>query len=866
VGQIGGVTNAVVLDGTNLFFHVGPRIARSAISASTPLSPTQPALGDILPGVPVDLKVANGYLYVAMGSAGVAVVDATTLNPLSMQKLPAGSAVAVAVGPQHLFVAAETAGIVVYDIGGDNKTLTFAETKTFSSPARRITDVETRTISGQQYLFVAGDNNATLPANRGGVLKFNVTTPGPLGTPIKVQQLDVRALRVTDGFVMAVGNTAFYALDTTELGLSGGVSATLVLTQPALNLSLNPTGNTAYLMNNGGGVDVLDVSTPTAPQVKSAGDFFTNGLVKDLAVAEFGADPLAYLHLADHYAGLSIATMPKATPGVPVLNQPGIFTPQPAVANLVATAYPQVFAYGVPASLLSTINAAGMNVLSPVGPGINPGVTTIHALTTYSDTLLVSADNDGLLRFHITPGSEPTFVDSVSTGGPAHATAVQWPLAVVANSTQGLAIMDLSDSMVVTGSAPAPAFNSNFSSVAVQGNYAYIGDSVGVPQNNAGAFRIYDFSDPTLPTAAGVLSQTGILDVKVSGNLAFLAVGAGGIRVVNITNPMSPTLIGEDDFTTLGPAQSLIVYKNYLFVAEDSAGVQMFSFQPSGLLSLVTTIPTPGNAKQLAWTPGRLYVAAEDAGLLVIEIGADVAFTKTAPATVYAGQNFTYTLKVDNIGPVVTNNVVITDALPENVTFVVGQSCTSLSGVVTCTLPSLAINASATFSVVVKSSETGVITNTAHIYSDLFDVNRADNTSSATTSVLPAADLAVIKTASLITGTAGVPFTYTVRVNNLGPSTATHVVMTDTLPSSLQLLSVIGSGCSSSQPVVCNLVALNASATTSITLVVLPAASGAITNTARIGSDVYDPNLLNNTTTSLVTEVRMYLWLPVVTR
>ncbi len=49
---------------------------------------------------------------------------------------------------------------------------------------------------------------------------------------------------------------------------------------------------------------------------------------------------------------------------------------------------------------------------------------------------------------------------------------------------------------------------------------------------------------------------------------------------------------------------------------------------------------------------------------------ADVAIGKTGPAVVSATSNLTYTISVTNFGPSSATGVVVTDALPANVTFV----------------------------------------------------------------------------------------------------------------------------------------------------------------------------------------------------
>lgn len=112
-------------------------------------------------------------------------------------------------------------------------------------------------------------------------------------------------------------------------------------------------------------------------------------------------------------------------------------------------------------------------------------------------------------------------------------------------------------------------------------------------------------------------------------------------------------------------------------------------------------------------------------------IQADLTITKTdSPDPVPSGNNVTYTLTVTNGGPDAAQNVVVTDTLPANVTFV---SCGSTGGGVcggtattpTVTFTSLGNGASATITLVatVNSSTGGgtTISNTASVTSDTFD-------------------------------------------------------------------------------------------------------------------------------------------------
>ena len=233
VGQVGGVTNAVAYYDNYIYFNVGPRLASMAISSAQPGQPFKPErYGGVLPGVPQDIKVANGYLYLALGSGGVAVVNPGTLGIVGYAALPEdtqGSTDAlmsvsnIAVTSRYLYGAAGVSGIVAYDLGPSKNRPTYVTTTKFANPVRIVTDVEYApgTDGGSAgTLYASANNNAVDPALRGGVLKFALSSSAALNPPTKIrEQIDVNALQVGGGYVYAAGNTAFYVLDTAELAI-----------------------------------------------------------------------------------------------------------------------------------------------------------------------------------------------------------------------------------------------------------------------------------------------------------------------------------------------------------------------------------------------------------------------------------------------------------------------------------------------------------------------------------------------------------------------------------------------------------------------------------------------------------------------
>jgi uncharacterized repeat protein (TIGR01451 family) len=106
---------------------------------------------------------------------------------------------------------------------------------------------------------------------------------------------------------------------------------------------------------------------------------------------------------------------------------------------------------------------------------------------------------------------------------------------------------------------------------------------------------------------------------------------------------------------------------------------------------------------------------------------------------------------------------------------------------------------------------------------------------------------------------AGTQGTYALTVSNAGPSTATGVVVTITLPAGMTVISTLGASCSvAGATVTCALGTLAPGATVSLTLVVGVAAgiSGTLTPVATVTSTTPDPNTANNTVSDPTTVKR----------
>jgi uncharacterized repeat protein (TIGR01451 family) len=252
-----------------------------------------------------------------------------------------------------------------------------------------------------------------------------------------------------------------------------------------------------------------------------------------------------------------------------------------------------------------------------------------------------------------------------------------------------------------------------------------------------------------------------------------------------------------------------------------------------------------------------------DAGtttLIVSTVDLSVVKVQSSPNPVNAGENVTYTITLTNEGLDPASDVTLTDVIPAGTTlvsftFVSGTAGTcTVNGAVNCTWLVFAAGATARYTLVLRAGDTTSISNTASVMTSSPDVDPSNDSSTATTTVTPSADLAVAKSGPSAV-TAGTNATYSVTVTNNGPSTATNVTLSDTLPAGTTFVSAT-SGCTHSAGVVtCTVPSLAplANATFSITVLVSPTASGSITNTADVSTTTTDPVGGNNRATSTAT-------------
>jgi uncharacterized repeat protein (TIGR01451 family) len=171
---------------------------------------------------------------------------------------------------------------------------------------------------------------------------------------------------------------------------------------------------------------------------------------------------------------------------------------------------------------------------------------------------------------------------------------------------------------------------------------------------------------------------------------------------------------------------------------------------------------------------------------------ADLSLSKVHNGSSFtAGGNGTYTLSVLNNGPsTATNTITVTDTLPAGLTYVsaagTGWSCGAAGQTVTCTRPGpLASGATApaiTLTAAVSASAPATLTNTANASSTDFDNVSGNNSSTDIVSVLQPPIITLTKSVNTPTAAPGSGLIYTIYYRNLGGSSASNLVINDSIP------------------------------------------------------------------------------------
>jgi hypothetical protein len=458
---------------------------------------------------------------------------------------------------------------------------------------------------------------AVVGARSLGMNVVDVTTPA---RPTTVGQLagDVSA-------VALVGQTAYALLvvpgnpshvDLAVVSLANPASPTITgrVTLGMEGLDLKVVGSLAYVAAGSAGLQIVDVSHPTAPAVVRVVD--TPGSAASVVVANgraYVADGTA-LRIVD------VAASPPAIVG-------SLATSATALAVVGSRVY------AVDGLLLKVVDASTPTAPVLLNATSDYGATRLDASGTVA--FLTSANmgtsQGGLYVWNV--ASTPAMLANVRDAFDSRGVAVAGTLAVAAGSTLGMKVVDLGvpatprvvGTLAGTVLTVAMAGQTAYALLLVPGNPSHVDlavVSLAVPSSPAIVGRI------TLGSGGSALGS-GIVLV---GSIAYVAPSINKLAIVSVASPSAPTLVGSLDMP--GTATSIALAGRYAYVAAGTS-IQVVDVGTPSRPVVAGSVAT--SAMSLALAGSRVYTV-DGAQLKVVDVTTPTAPVLLSATTGYGAQ------------------------------------------------------------------------------------------------------------------------------------------------------------------------------------------------------------------------------------
>ena len=423
-----------------------------------------------------------------------------------------------------------------------------------------------------------------------------------------------------------------------------------------------------------------------------------------------------------------------------------------------------------------------------------------------------------------------------------------------------------------------------------------LGDVLGIYRDPT--YRLY-WGDGTVDLITSTNYQLISDTVRLQGTHNFDQIGAYALQIymvpTNATTVASLPISLQDDLTTGIGAYNLNLHQ--LSAARTASPALIQAFSAAGItLTLPVTVTTQVEGIQWQLQDANETYLIFNAGdsLAVYENGHPVPFelssrelvvisnndlrVETAvssnPAT--SGDTLQYTMSVINDSPYEVTGVQLTTTIPVSTTYVSvipeQGSCNQAGNDVLCALQTIPGNnaIAVTLTVLVDPQASGMLENSSVVHANQGDPVPGNNSITTLTPVTHTSDVSVSLSTSAIGVRPGEVVTYTLVVQNDGPSAVAGLVVSNTLPAE------VGNGtwiCTSSTGAVC---ASSGSGDIYETVDILPESMISYTVTALWEADqsgtnhaalilpatVHDPDLTNNQAS--ITNNEYNLFLPVV--
>lgn len=267
-----------------------------------------------------------------------------------------------------------------------------------------------------------------------------------------------------------------------------------------------------------------------------------------------------------------------------------------------------------------------VNISSPESPVLAGSYTakTANDVTVSNGYAYVASGGNtdrtnGLLVLNVSNPALPTRSGFLKTAGTARGVAVQGSYAYLADGSNELVVINVSNPASPSQAGKVSGTIRNFADVFVSGSSAYVAMNEDVKR-----FNVSNPASPALNSAAsGGFVKQDVFGVHGNGAVLAVAVGTNGVSLLNPNTAdgvVMPKLIsGAGLYDTDGTASGVFVSGNYVYVADGANGLVVLDITNPSAPAQVVQIATAGLANGVFVSGDKVYVATST-GLEVLSI------------------------------------------------------------------------------------------------------------------------------------------------------------------------------------------------------------------------------------------------------
>ncbi|MFA6392426.1 MAG: DUF2341 domain-containing protein, partial [Patescibacteria group bacterium] len=616
------------------------------------------------PGYARDVVVSGDYAYVADSDWGLQIIDVSDPSAPSFVSWynTSGTAYQVVIDGDYAYVIDAT---TLQIINISNKTL-LTLTGSYNCPdgaygLDKIGNYVYLTSNGVNPTFSAV--NVTNPASPSLAGSYNGSEYGNQAYDVKVKTVGAS----TYAF-LASNNYGLVVLNITNLGSISYVTR-LGSTEQTSHMRLSLSGNYAYIANEKGGLEIVDISNPAAINRQQKTDM--PDYVMDVMVDgnyAYTATRSSGLQKVDITRPASISSTPTVDYGREVYvsgnyayvteetnSSLSIFdvTDKTAPVFLSNKDLGGTYCNDVKVSgnyAYVSCYDAGLYIIDVSDPA-NPVYQGVYNTPSYAYEVIVDgsyayvADYTTLQIINISVPTAPTLTGSYNCSDYAYYLDKVGNYIYITGYNQNPNLTVVNVSNPATPSLAGSLYQSDrqLNGIKVNGDYAYVTYTAA-----SGGVAVYNISNPASISKIGQWglnsSQTDSWGITYSNNKVYLSSGTGGLHVVDVTTASSPAYVGT--FDTTNTVRGSFISGDYLYFSDYTGGLKILDIsQTIGAPTLEGSLDTPGNSYRLDKLGDYAYVADYSSDLRIINVSNPASPSATGNLSL-AGNSYDVKAKV----------------------------------------------------------------------------------------------------------------------------------------------------------------------------------------------------------------------------